>query len=187
MDSPKILDSGALLAEDNEHRYTLWRTWDYNKPRILFIGLNPSRATATYTDPTIGRVIRFAADWGYGSLYFGNLYSFRTPYVTQAQADKKRDIEERWEPLIPNLHKAHNGLTDAWLKKMMLASEKTVCCWGSWPFIKKRADQVLTMIKYPMVFGLNKDGQPTHPLYLPAKTELIPWNIDVPREKNLND
>lgn len=175
MDSPKIIDTGAIMDADNIHRYSLWRTWDYNKPRIMFIGLNPSRATAVKNDPTIGRVIRFADAWGYGSLYFANLYSFRTPYVTELTCDLRPDIEEQWEPLIPNLHQAIGAECNAHLQKMISKSETVVPCWGSWPFIQKRADQVLTMIKYPMAFGLNQDGSPKHPLYLKSDTQLIPY------------
>jgi len=45
----KIIDTGAIFSGDNVHRYSLWRTWNYDLPRIMFIGLNPSRADATKT------------------------------------------------------------------------------------------------------------------------------------------
>ena len=60
-------------------RYTLRRTWDEKKPRLLWILLNPSIADETRDDPTNRRGMRFAHSWGYGSLVFCNLFAFRTP------------------------------------------------------------------------------------------------------------
>lgn len=170
----KILDSGAVLSPDKAHRYSLWRTWDYSKPRIMFIGLNPSRADAIKSDPTITRCINFADGWGYGSLYFANLFSFRTPYV-YVQAVMP-DIEEQWEPLLPNLEKAVGPDCDGHLMDMMEKSDKVVCCWGSWAFIDERSFFVQCMLlDMPFCLGKNKDGSPKHPLYLKSTTPLEPF------------
>lgn len=172
----KILDSGAVIAEGNTHRYSLWRTWNYNLPRIMFIGLNPSRADAVYNDPTITRCINFAAQWGYGSMYFANLFSFRTPYVHTPKI--KQDVEERWEPLITNMHQAITNDTDEHLCKMFEKSNCIVCCWGSWqiPGITLRAGFILKFIektgKTPYCFGTNKDGSPKRPLYLKSSAPI---------------
>lgn len=149
----------AKISQDQKHRYTLWRSWDDDKPKILFIGLNPSRADATFNDPTITRCIGFAKSWGYGGLHFGNLYSFRTP-------DPKM--------LIQNITQAADQLTDTYLQAMINNSEKVICCWGSWKFIKDRAMYVLdNLIPQSYCFGYNKDGQPKHPLYLRFDSKLI--------------
>lgn len=42
--------------------------------------LNPSTADENVDDPTIRRCINFAKDWGYGGMYVGNLFAFRTAY-----------------------------------------------------------------------------------------------------------
>lgn len=172
----KILDSGAEMNGDKTHRYSLWRTWNYDLPRIMFIGLNPSRADAQYNDPTITRCINFAAGWGYGSLYFANIFSFRTPYVNAQKI--KPGAEDWWPPLIENIRNAATDVTDDFLELMMQRSDRIVCCWGSWkiPDFNGRAGTVLWMIKKtgkePYCFGTNADGQPKHPLYLKSSAQI---------------
>jgi hypothetical protein len=176
MNKPKILDSGAIFDADKIHRYSLWRTWNYDQPRILFIGLNPSRADAIKNDPTITRCINFANSWGFGSLYFANLFSFRTPYVDVAV--NRPDVEEQWLPLTQTEYPVYNSDTDNHLDNMINRSEKTVICWGAWKyhFIANRAIDVLARLHHwsvkPFCFGINADKSPKHPLYLKSNTEL---------------
>jgi hypothetical protein len=173
--TPTIIDSGAELSADKVHRYLLYRTWDYNLPRIMFIGLNPSRATGSVTDATITRCINHAHRWGFGSMYFANLYSFRTPYVHRKDMEAL-DVEEQWEPLIENLHIAYNSHTDLRLTDMILKSERVVCCWGNFSFVQPRVDAVMKLIaaadKQPWCMGRNKNASPKHPLYLSKTTQL---------------
>lgn len=157
----KLIDSGAEIVLD--YRWSLWRTWDYSKPRILFIGLNPSRADKVYNDPTITRCINFAHSWGYGSMFFGNLYAFRTP------------SPQKLIKAIPNISPLTVESTNNELLHMINQSERIVCCWGSWKFIKERSKEVLAMIPDPYCFGINADGQPKHPLYLSSDTQLIKY------------
>jgi len=162
-------NSGALFSSDKVHRYKLWRRWDKTKPNILFIGLNPSRADAVKNDHTIARCIEFVKAWGYGGMYFGNLYSFRTPYV---KPPVKNLHGENWKPLIEVLPIAHDEMTDILLQSMINDSAKIVCAWGSWKFINDRVDEVGKLIAESYCFGLNNDDSPKHPLYLSKKTLL---------------
>ena len=59
----KILFSDAFFSKDRLYRYALWRIWDNELPKVLFIGLNPSTADEVKDDPTIRRCIRYALDW----------------------------------------------------------------------------------------------------------------------------
>ena len=68
----------AVISQDNKYRYQLSRIWDNEKPTVLFIMLNPSTADADADDPTIRRVVNFAKSWGYGGVFVGNLYAFRS-------------------------------------------------------------------------------------------------------------
>jgi hypothetical protein len=167
------INGSAFIGSDGKHRYSLIRRWDANKPAVTFIGLNPSRADAVKNDATIIRCINFAKGFGFGMLYFANLYSFRTPYVFRNQLEAAPQIEgEKWEPLFENLSIAYNEVTDIYLRSMISNSEKVVCAWGSWNFIDERAKRVLAMIKKPYCFGINKNGKPKHPLYLSNTTQL---------------
>ena len=74
----KYSETDAPITEDGKYRYYLTRVWDYKKPTLLFIMLNPSIADSNNDDPTIRRVVDFAEYWGYGGIYVGNLYAFRS-------------------------------------------------------------------------------------------------------------
>ena len=73
----------ALLSKDKKYRYSLKRIWDKDKPKVLFIMLNPSLADNYKDDPTIRRLIKFAKLYGYGGFYVGNLFSYITPYPSE--------------------------------------------------------------------------------------------------------
>lgn len=60
------MNKGAMFSKCRKYRYVLWRIWDDDKPRVMFIGLNPSIAGAIIDDPTIRKVIGFAKRWGFG-------------------------------------------------------------------------------------------------------------------------
>lgn len=92
----------ATLSEDRKYRYTLTRIWDETKPKVMFIGLNPSTADETKDDPTIIRCINFAKSWGYGGLEMTNLFAFR--------ATNPKVMKNEKEPIGKD--------NDTWLKKL---------------------------------------------------------------------
>jgi hypothetical protein len=50
--------------------------WDEEKPKVLFIMLNPSTADADVDDSTIRIVVNFSKPWGYSGILVGNLCAF---------------------------------------------------------------------------------------------------------------
>jgi len=54
-----------------------------------------------------------------------------------------------------------------------------VCCWGNHGIYLNRSNELRSILKKRMVFhlGLNKNGEPKHPLYLSGDSQLIKWNI----------
>jgi hypothetical protein len=58
---------GAVI--ERNRRYQLWRIWEQEKPLLLYILLNPSRANAEADDKTVTKLIRFSRSWGYGGFY----------------------------------------------------------------------------------------------------------------------
>lgn len=171
-----IIRSDAEISNCGKHRYSLTRFWDEDKPKICFIGLNPSRADASFNDPTITKCIKFAQRWTerhlqfdtpnelrYGGLYFMNLYSFRSP-------------EPKILKQAISVGDAYQDKTDYKLVEIIDQCISVVCCWGSWNFIEHRSKEVLALIKkrerLMYCLGTNKDGQPKHPLYLKDASEL---------------
>ncbi|AEE50136.1 DUF1643 domain-containing protein [Haliscomenobacter hydrossis] len=72
------MQKGAIMSDCENYRYQLWRIWDDSKPKLMFIMLNPSTADAQENDPTINRCTSFAQNWGYGGLYVGNIFAYRS-------------------------------------------------------------------------------------------------------------
>lgn len=157
------LASGAHFSRCRRFRYALWRQWDAAGPQLMFIGLNPSTADAKRDDPTIRRCIRFARDWGYGSLVVTNLFAFRTAYPAELKAAA--------DPVGPR--------NDQWIRRMAAKSDTIVAAWGnhgSWLGRSERVGRMLSGRLYCL--RLTAAGQPAHPLYLPADLEPIEWPAD---------
>ena len=151
-------DNGAIfVGEGTSHvyRYQLWRQWDKAKEFVTFIGLNPSTANATQDDPTIRRVIRFAASWGFGGVYMVNLFAFVStdPTVLLQDQEEKIGPKNDW------------AIADA-----VARSKRVIFAWGS--FNVNGRDQVI-INKYPQGEALlvNQDGTPRHPLYVPGNVK----------------
>jgi hypothetical protein len=150
--------SGAILDHYRQYRFLLWRFWD-DRPRMLFIGLNPSTANELQDDPTIRRLCDFAQSWGYGGLYACNVFSYITPYPKN---------------LLPRTG-VHHADTHA-INMAVALTVLAVCGWGDGiekaPYGIARANTIKGYLKAPMCFGLTSKGNPKHPLYLPKTAEL---------------
>src|SRR5712691_2279726 len=72
--------SGAIFDRTGRYRYSLWRGWSSDHPRVAFVMLNPASADEQKNDPTISRCISFAHAWGFGSIEVVNLFAYRTSY-----------------------------------------------------------------------------------------------------------
>ncbi len=156
LSSPK----GAIFSEDRQYRYALWRVWNRNRPVLLQIGLNPSHANELINDQTITRGMARAYKEGFGAFLMGNLYAYVSTNPNRL--------------LMGNLD-AIGELTDFYLKQMIDLAERHLCGWGSFKPVSLRAPAVLAMIKEPYCLGVNADGQPKHPLYLPYDALMIPY------------
>ena len=153
------LKNTAYLSSCRNYRYALWRTWDANKPRVLFIALNPSTADETHDDPTLNRCINFAHEWGFGGLSIGNLFAFRS---TNPKQLKSLD-----DPIGPS--------NDRWLIKLDRESTLTVAAWGNHGKYLKRADHIRQSLKNLYCLQINITGEPAHPLYL--QSNLTPHKL----------
>lgn len=150
----------AYLSDCKKHRYWLLREWDDSKPKILFIGLNPSYANETIDDRTITRLISFSRDfWGYGGFYIANLFSLITPFPEVLFKDQ--------QPVGPK--------NDTTIQHLFTLTEKTIIMWGNGGAHLKRDIEILPLISTPWCFGKTVSNHPKHPLYLPYSTQLIPF------------
>lgn len=164
---PRVTTS-AFLSDCGKYRYSLTRIWDENKPRVLFIMLNPSTADAEKDDPTIRRCIGFAKDWGYGGLYVANLFALR--------ATNPKDLLTA--PFVVGVE------NEKWIRRMSALAHLVVCAWGNGSIVdklQKRLDHTwkpLSWVNKPLHYlELSNDGTPKHPLYLPKHLKPIRYEV----------
>lgn len=150
------MNKSAILSQDWLHRFQLLRVWDTEKPKVAFIGLNPSTADANNDDPTIRRCIRFAKDWGYGGIIMVNLFSFRATSPADMKAHHEPNREENVNFILSAAHDAR----------------VVICAWGANGDYLKQNEWIKKLLRdrdIPMgCLGKTKDGHPRHPLYIKA-------------------
>lgn len=135
------------------------------KQLILFVGLNPSTATATTNDPTIKKLIRLAMRLGYDGLLVGNLFAWRSPSPASLLSAPSSEGDPQ------NL---------ASLTGLAKRADRCVVSWGNDGCFRSRDATVVNLLR-PHFGGRlwclrkNKTGAPAHPLYLPAGSPLIPY------------
>lgn len=150
----------AKISPDGKYRYSLVREWDKERPKVLFIGLNPSTADEKLDDPTIRRCINFAKRWGYGGILVGNLFAIRSTEPGLIRKDP--------DPVGPK--------NDASLLEMVKDAKLVVGAWGNHGAYLDRSAYVRRLIPDMKCLARNKTGEPTHPLYIPDDQELIDLN-----------
>lgn len=147
---------------DGEYRYELYREWDFRKPMLTYIMLNPSTADGLEDDPTIRSCIRIAKHHGFGSFVVYNLFAFRAtdPEELLTAADP---VGPENDDCMTAIVKYPNG-------------GPIVCAWGASRFARDRAPQVLARINQDEVdlrcLGTTRSGAPRHPLYCRTDTPL---------------
>ncbi|MBL1174523.1 DUF1643 domain-containing protein [Pantanalinema sp. GBBB05] len=149
------MKTGAVI--DGNYRYSLWRSWDDQNPRIGFIMLNPSRADAVVNDPTIRRCLSFAQTWGYGGLEVVNLFAYRTASPI--------DLRQVSDPV--------GTQNDHYLVTLPKRVDRILLAWGNWGYLLERDRRVLALLgdrQLLYCLGITKTQQPRHPLYLKATT-----------------
>jgi hypothetical protein len=166
----------VALSPCGRYRWWLERQWAPERPRLIFIGLNPSRADGQRDDPTLRRLQCFARSWGYGALEVLNLFA-------------------RISPSPALLHRAADPVgtdTDAWIQAR-LAAEPEAALWLGWGNRGSWAGRDRTVLAQLRVWlaaeapgrpcfslGLTAAGRPRHPLYLAAHLQPQPWRWPPP-------
>ena len=161
----------AIFSPDEVYRYWLTRELGGDVP-LVCCGLNPSTATAIKNDQTITKDIGFAKRWGCGRVVKVNAYAFRAtdPKVMKRAAKSGTDI------VGPE--------NDAYLRQAFeLAVElggKILVAWGTNidPARQCAIAELLAATPGAVAWTLkrNDNGTPSHELYIPYETPLIPWH-----------
>ena len=170
----------ACFSACGNYRWWLERCWEPQLPRLLFIGLNPSRADAERDDPTLRRLQAFARAWGYGGLEVLNLFGrvAVSPADLRCCEDPVGPDNNDWlkQRLRRLLWRPEGG--DLWLgwgnggtwrgRDREVLDGLTAQLTSALPLEPARLPKLLTI-------GLTASGQPRHPLYVSgcAKPQLL--------------
>jgi hypothetical protein len=153
----------ARFSPCGRYRWWLQRRWDPAAPRLLFIGLNPSRADTERDDPTLRRLLGFARSWGYGELEVLNLFA--------AVGPSPAALRRLADPV--------GGEADAWIARRLAACPAAPVWlgWGAQGGWHQRDRAVLALLegRQLLALGATRGGHPRHPLYLPAGARPQPW------------
>ena len=161
-------DDGARVSEAvysgcEKYRYALTRTWDPEGSRLLYLMLNPSKATELANDPTIERCERRAAALGHGGFRVCNLFALR-------ETDPAR-LKRARSPEGPD--------NMAQISAALKWCDAVLCAWGVHGSHRDQGEKVLSLLetspKPRLALGLTKHGHPRHPLYVSYKTQPTPW------------
>ncbi len=172
--------SEAAFSSCGKYRWWLRREICSNKRTLLFIGLNPSLATAVYNDATLKRLISFCSCWKYGKLLVINLFGIisKSPSFLRNCSDP---VGEANDKVIMSL--AHRwSLEKTW----------DLCLgWGNRGAYLHRNCKVISLLQPYVIqrrsslgmespllsLGVTKNGNPRHPLYLSSKELLRPFKL----------
>jgi len=172
----------AAFSHCGRYRWWLERVWEPGGSRLLFLGLNPSRADHRRDDPTLRRLMAFAAGWGYGGLEVLNLFARVSPSPSELarQADPVGAANRTWilrrlRALERRARHEAAGVPPAliWLG------------WGNGGRLLGQDEQVLALLACRrarlVCLGLTGSGAPLHPLYRPAASLLRPYGASCGR------
>lgn len=157
----EYLEASADISDDGLYRYALYRRLSMGERTVMFVGLNPSVADGSVDDRTIRRCVGFARSWGFDWLYMGNLNAWRStdPKLMPKEIDGGAAVGPRNQES---------------LKWMSQKAEIVVACWGQNRLNQyaRTLSKIVLGLPHARCLGLNQDGSPKHPLYLPKNTAL---------------
>lgn len=168
----------ARISTDGAHRAVLYRWLDpackakccsaESGSAITRVGYlawvlnNPSKADGLEDDPTIRRLWTFTRAIGFHQMHVVNTNSYR--------ATEPKDARTPSEEYL--------AINDQWLAHTHAKSGMTICAWGD----KANPDLVARTVRALYALGplhalrVTKQGNPQHPLYLPAITRPQLWS-----------
>ncbi len=160
--------SSAIYSDCETYRYALTRIWDPDGKRLLYIMLNPSKATERQNDPTIERCERRARALGFGGFRAVNIFALRET-----------------DPRLLRRHPAPAGPdNDAVVAQSCDWADVILAAWGAHGEHLGQGNamrEVLRSSGAPLHhLGLTKHGHPRHPLYIAYKQPPERWDLPDP-------
>ena len=158
------VDWGATFSPCMTYRYSLWRTWDRDRPRICWVLLNPSTADHENNDPTNMRCERRGRDMGFGGHVFVNCFALRSPYPSA--------LRRTTDPIGP--------ACNATIRDAILSTDICIAGWGNHGTLHDRNVDLLAIAEQCgralQALAITGAGQPAHPLYLSYDLKPFNWN-----------
>ena len=152
----------AVYSSCRKYRYSLTVEWD-DGPRLLYVMLNPSKATELANDPTIERCERRARQMGYGAFRVTNLFALRETSPLRLKKARR--------PTGPR-NTDHLQTATNWC-------DEVIAAWGVHGAHRDQGRKVEALLRASdrplLCLGVTKDGHPRHPLYIPYKIRPAPW------------
>lgn len=155
--------STAIYSDCENYRYALTRTWDPGGRRVMFVMLNPSKATEVQNDPTVERCERRARALGFGAFQVTNIFAWR-----ETDPHKMRNAAN---PIGPN--------NDQMILEGTMWADQIIAGWGTHGAHLDRGAAVARLLHdsgQPIfTLGLTKHGHPKHPLYISYSQQPQRW------------
>lgn len=155
--------STAIYSDCERYRFALTRTWDAGADRVLFVMLNPSKATEIQNDPTVERCERRARALGFGAFRVTNIFAWR-------ETDP-RLMRKAQDPIGPD--------NDMAIRDGVAWADRVIAAWGAHGAHLDRGAAVAALLRQtgkPLhTLGLTKHGHPKHPLYISYKQPPVAW------------
>ncbi len=168
----------ASFSECGKYRWWLSREVSLNKKTLLFIGLNPSKASTKENDPTLRRLEGFCRKWSYGRILVVNLFG---------RISKSPTLLKHCVDPVGNLN---DDVLSSWVCEWAIRSDWDLWFgWGEGGSLFNRNIEVLNLLQPffkrrhslrersfgPLVVGLTRHGNPRHPLYISGSEVLKPF------------
>ncbi len=183
---PTVQAAAAIFSPCGRYRWWLQRTWQPERPTLLFVGLNPSCADGQRDDPTLRRLVAYGRRWGFGRLEVINLFGAvaTTPAALKRLPDPLGSDNEAWirrclGRLGPWCSEAIPVRESARAEPLEPVGSLLWLGWGNGGAWRGRDRALLALVAEfmarPFALGCTASGQPRHPLYCPATMTLGPY------------
>ena len=171
--------SFCLFSECSSYRWILKRELLRGRKTVLFIGLNPSKASSFNNDRTLIRIINFCSKWHYKNIYIINLFGLisKSPILLSKSKDPIGENNNLITLKVLEFWR-ENLNCDLWLgwgdKGQLYGRDRKVL-----KFIKSLSNLKSNENNYSkrvLSMGYSKKGNPRHPLYMNNESFLKPFD-----------